>query len=193
MKKLLIALILFLSITLTGCHEEETLPIDEIPYRLYDFDGVYYYDYVDYTHVEFRDYGFLFIAGIFNVDGTPTLLAYGFDHENDRFWRLGELECSDCTTIQLGHLDRSIPLIFITINNEIKSDYLFYVGGMGSLNYNDFKFLDNIENDLSDRELDPTDEEYWLDQVRNKPKSDYDIVIINGQIHINPKILVTLP
>ncbi len=139
MKRTLLMLFFILTLFLSGCNAKETNPVDNLEYKLYDFEGNYVYDVLDISgDIDYYDY--IYISGIFDKEGVPTLMSFGYDTERDEYRALGEKECNECTYVKLIDDDGFTPWIIYDTSEEYYFEYVIKFGGNEALLYNDYSY-----------------------------------------------------
>lgn len=173
MKKVLVGLLTIITIVLTGCNSEETQPIEEIKYSLYDFDGGYVFDILDLSG-ELDHYDYIYIVGIFDVGGKPTLMTYGYDVERDEYRTLGEKEVVDCSYVKIVDESGYTPWIIFENDNDYYFEYLVRFGGNEVLGYNNYAFNDLLSDNFDDSFNEFVGYESYLDYIDDNPTSDLE-------------------
>lgn len=138
MKRLMILVfLLILSFTLASCNAKDTLPVGSLEYPLYEYDDEVIYSLLDMRDdLKYRDY--IYISGVFDVDGIATIISYGYDVDENEYWVFGARTCDSCDYLSLMYMFDDIPFIIYKENDIYYIDYVFGINGLQGLILQDY-------------------------------------------------------
>jgi len=142
MKKILI-LLLFLTL-LTGCHDSITTPSSNIPELLYAPGTEFVVNVIEDQDL---DDTIVYFAGVFQDEDVKKVMAFGYAISGEKYYRFGELECSDCVVLGIAKEGTEINLIFQK-DGTAYVDLVYTMGGFGNLSYREYSLTETLASYL---------------------------------------------